>query len=286
MLAAISCLIQPTRSRNRTRNFLTFRKHLKGVPLFTLEGSYDGRFAVPDTTYQVRLDRDQLLWQKERALNLLLERLPQQFDRVAWLDGDILLLDDGWAEKTEALLDRFPVIQPFSKVHYLDPDHQIHCTLHSCAARLSEGDVSGFPGASGFAWAARREVLEEGFYDRHIVGGGDALMLSAWGGGSPHPVVDRITPSNREDWRQWAVQAYEKVQGRFGFLQGEIIHLYHGRLGHRQYISRHEPLLAHHFDPRSDIRLAPNGFWRFATEKREMQAGIRRYFAQRHEDSD
>ena len=59
------------------------------------------------------------LWQKERLLNIALENLPPTVDKVMWLDSDLIFLNDDWVPETAELLDRYPVVQPFAWMTYL-----------------------------------------------------------------------------------------------------------------------------------------------------------------------
>lgn len=62
-----------------------------------------------------------ILWQKERLLNLALAHLPAVARKVAWLDADLLFEDPSWACETSRRLDTFPVVQPFAAIARLGP---------------------------------------------------------------------------------------------------------------------------------------------------------------------
>src|SRR5208283_3793708 len=99
-----------------------------------------------------------------------------------WLDGDIQFLNDEWIEQALSALDSYPLAQLFDRVV-----NGGAASLGMVAYRSLTGQKKGRTvrragtmecfGRSGYAWAARREVLDQtGFYDRCIVGGGDAVM--------------------------------------------------------------------------------------------------------------
>ena len=70
-----------------------------GVPLLTVElafGDAPFELAGPTTPSQlVQLRGGDVLWQKERLLNIGMRCLPDDCDKVAWLDADVLFARDG-----------------------------------------------------------------------------------------------------------------------------------------------------------------------------------------------
>lgn len=83
-LIAITAFFNPTRSRRRLGNFRTFRAALR-VPLIAVELSYGADYELGDADAEVlirRRGRD-VLWQKERLLNLALEHVPSGTRAVA-----------------------------------------------------------------------------------------------------------------------------------------------------------------------------------------------------------
>ncbi|MBK6739582.1 MAG: hypothetical protein IPG64_17900 [Haliea sp.] len=122
-LWAVTCLFNPLRSRRRAGNFRTFRAHL-GVPLIAVELSFDGRFELREGEAEVlvQLTGGDVMWQKERLLNVGLRHLPPACEQVALIDCDVLFEDDDWAAAAADVLTRHPVAQLFSSVQYLPRD--------------------------------------------------------------------------------------------------------------------------------------------------------------------
>jgi len=75
---------------------------------------------------------------------------------------------------------------------------------------------------------------------------------------------------------------YDAVRGKIVFVEGDILHLWHGKAENRQYAERMEGIAE--FDPLEDLALADNGTWRWNSNKQEMQEFVRRYFVSRRED--
>jgi len=277
------------RYRRRRANYRAFREQLN-MPLVAVELAHGADFELTeedaDVLIQVR-DGD-VMWQKERLLNVALGGLPAGCRKVVWVDCDIVFKADDWAERVSALLERFLLVQAFGHVDHLSPDGEVVCTQPSAARAPDEfgrPTLHG-PGSTnnGLAWAARRELLDEaGFYDACIVGGGDLAMVCA-----AHGRFDVATRSMSESqvdhYLGWARPYHEMVVGQTGFLDGEVSHLWHGDFEDRSYRARHDGLKRFEFDPLNDIAHTADGGWRWNTAKPGLHEHVTSYFASRNED--
>ncbi len=306
-LWAITSYFNPMRYQRRLANYRTFREHLT-VPLITVELSYGAGFDLregeADVLIQLR-GRD-ILWQKERLLNVGLGALPSDCGKVVWVDCDVIFEGDGWPEEVSRLLDDFLLVQAFSRVHHLPRDlplgearpeaaefseSSVACAVasglsaHTCLSQWQRERKQGAY-SSGFAWAARRELLDEhGFYDACIVGGGDRAMAAATYG--CFDIVMRRHSMNerqREYYLAWAKPYYESVGGAVSFADYELFHLWHGEMRDRRYRGRYEGLRCFQFDPYEDIAIDENGCWRWDSDKPQMHQYVKGYFASRRED--
>jgi len=260
-LHVLTCLFNPARSRKIVRNYHTFRQSLGDVPITVVELTLDDDPAIDSEALHIRGRRDRhCLWQKERLLNLGLESLPADVDAVAWLDADILL-PSAWYEQTLAALQQAWVIQPYSWAHWLDEEQRVEhsfCSFSKWRGERSE-KVYGHP---GFGWAAHREVLKHGFFDRHIVGGGDAWMCYAFDG-DRRPVRWPSPPAPTwliEEYDLWAERTTALVKGQMQFLSSDLIHLNHGKHSERRYHERAHWMMQTHLQSRH-IVLDDNGLY-------------------------
>ena len=188
-------------------NYRRFRRSsaAQGLWLLVVELSFGGGFELKeedaDLLLQIEGSRRQVMWQKERLLNVALHKLPAFCSSVTWPDAEVVFGNEFWVKETCAALQRFPVVQPFAAVYRLPPRvHRVREFVEEYGNDLSIGTdksngsiaVRGFAyavqmygkgrkvvdsqrehGFTGFAWAARREVIEKiGFYDKSVVGGG------------------------------------------------------------------------------------------------------------------
>lgn len=309
-LWVITSYYNPVGYRRRFENYHRFRAQLNH-PLATAELSFDGkhRLGDGDADLLLHLHGGDVLWQKERLLNLLLERLPAECRVVAWVDCDLLFQRRDWSERAVAALDAAALVQPFHRAHHLAPDvadlvdgqtlraDGVLRVVESAASRIASGssiesvlaratDRGRNAPTPGFAWVARRElVARHGFYDACIVGGGDtALACAAFGA---FEQVIRLHDMNRQQrarYLAWAEPFHRDVRGAVAAIDGDLGHLWHGDIADRHAADRHRGLTPHAFDPHVDIAIADSGPWRWATDKPELHRYVGDYFRLRRED--
>ena len=302
-LWAITCYFNPVGYRRRLENYRLFRQRLT-VPLVTVELSFDGKFQLSegDADILVQIQGGDVMWQKERLLNIALKWVPESCDKIAWLDCDVVFGSDDWVERASQALDEFPLLHLFHERYDLPRDatpDQLDGRDTRAAAPSVVYNLAVSPGklflpfprekrvtTTGLAWASPREVLEKiGFYDACILGGGDHAMLCAALGEFEHCTRRVLMNARREEhYLAWARPYFESVRGRVDYIPGRIFHLWHGEIKDRQYEERHRGLEASDFDPFTDIALDQNGCWRWGSDKTELHAFVRRYFESRAED--
>jgi hypothetical protein len=303
----ITSYFNPAAYRSRWDNYRTFRERL-AVPLVTVELSFDGSFQLgpDDADILVQLRGQDVMWQKERLLNVALTHLPDACSAVAWLDCDVILERDDWPQRALRALDAHVLVQPFDRAYELPrgalpedvPREQIEPGQPSFARQLVDGALTnGVLEAwrvngdrttlrDGYAWAGRRDVLERhGFYDARVTGGSTRDLACA-ALGALEPLIDGrpMTGAQRAHLLDWARAFHGSVQGRIGCLEGAVYHLWHGELENRRYTVRHTELVHHEFDPSRDIALDEAGCWRWSSDKPELHAHVREFFAVRKED--
>jgi hypothetical protein len=302
---AITSYFNPLRYKRRFSNYKTFRKNLN-VPLIAIELAYSDAFELQegDADILLQVRGGAVLWQKERLLNVALRALPPSCRKVAWVDCDIIFRNADWAESAHRLLDRVAMVQLFKQVHLLRPDQDpagsdptVEFSRPSGAYAVSSGvpaaDCFGYQpqsrvgtAAPGFAWATHRDLLDRhGFYDACIVGGGDrAIICAAHGCISEIMMGHFMNDPQRQRYRAWAEPVCDELKADTAFIEGDILHLWHGDIGDRAPRARHEGLQKFGFDPCCDIAIQENGCWRWNTDKPDMHEYVRGYFAARRED--
>ena len=305
-LWAVTSYYNPVPYRRRLANYRTFREQL-ALPLLTVELAYGPapELGRGDADILVQIHGRDVMWQKERLLNLAVAALPPECDRVAWLDCDIVFEDRSWVQRLEAKLETCALVQPFSRVHYLTRDWTPGMAAETATefSRLSliaaiEGGLPPLDGlakrlgdrsktsATGFAWAGHRDLVgRHGLYDAAITGAGDRLLASA-SYGCIDAAADLLMMDDRAraHFTAWAGPWKEALAGRVGALAGDVLNLWHGALEHRGDAERHRALRDLGFDPFGDIALDDAGAWRWASDKPALHAYLRDYFRARRED--
>lgn len=286
-LAVVTCHFNPAGWRNATDNYLRFLHEMRwwGVPVYAAEVAYEGQeFPTSDAFIQVKANKRNVLWQKERLLNLTVESLPACYDRVAWIDADVIFLDRHWVRRLESLLSQYPVVQLWNRWHCADESGAVGEVLTSVGPG-GERYLAGGPISPGGAWAARRTVFP--LYDKHIVGSGDAMALEGWLGLKHSRCMKRMNDPMREDFLPWAKDAWRKVRGQLGCLPGDTAHLFHGSRQDRKYVERWDPVIAAEFNPATHVQIGHNGLLEWTpSAPAELVRFVEHYFLQRREDGE
>lgn len=309
-LWGITAYFNPCKYKKKLANYRIFRKFLQ-IPIITVELSFDKGFELDgaDADILVQLPGKDVMWQKERLLNIGLDSLPEECEKTVWLDCDIVFTDSDWHLKTAALLNEYKLIQPYKRVHHLSPDiiNGSEITMdHLSAVKpvLSEysfaySHVASKPvleenrptahkeiGAVGLMWAARKEtLLRHSLYDACIIGGSDTIMaLSAAGKFNEIAQKNFMNELQFIHFLDWGKSFYSDVKDSIYYVDSNVFHLWHGDFHDRSYSNRHEILKKYNFDPLTDITLDENACWKWNSEKTGLQQKIFSYFASRKED--
>src|SRR5262245_2732333 len=248
-LWAITSYYNPNRYWRRRANYAQFRRFLD-LPLLAVELNLGGSFelAGDDAEILIRCEAGDVMWQKERLLNIALAALPKECELVAWIDCDVILPRPDWTRAVCRHLEQHAIVQPFSQVLHLQPDANLTTGDWSSQTLFSKPSIASLvldgiapetymaelPLARqgtrnpGHAWAAGRETIEAGgIYHASIIGGGDTLLAGAAFGGWVS-VIRRQFMNERqaESYRRWAEPFYATVQGKVGCLEQDSLHLW------------------------------------------------------------
>jgi hypothetical protein len=301
-LQVITCFFNPGRYRTKRENYERFMAPLRAgrVPTITVECAFnDDPFELPASQGVIQVRGRSVMFQKERMLNLALPHLDPACTKVAWLDADVMFERADWVKAASAALDEYVVIQPFEECYRLPRGASAYAGCGERWRSFAEAycQTSGAVatgrykehGHVGFAWAARRTLLDKvGLRDVDPNGHSDHLMAHAmigdWNTVCTRRLVGAVGPY-AESTRRWARRFYAEVQGSLGYVPGALMHLWHGRIADRRYYTLALRLRAFGFDPDRHLSLGPSGIWEWSGEAASMDAEYRRYFAERREDA-
>jgi hypothetical protein len=303
----VTAYFNPCRYVTKKSNFDMFAARLNsaGAPLLVIELALDdSEFEVNNSHDVIRLRGDSVMWQKERLLNIAIANVPASCAKVAWVDCDLLFEEDEWLQKTSDALDRFMVVQPFSSCVRLTRGHierrggeeeeePITESFAAAFARdrsLARDATYKLHGHTGFAWAARRDLLDAcGLYDACLTGSGDHLMAHAFAGALDSRCISAMIGSGHkyaEHFARWAAGTERIGRGSLGYVPGRVLHLWHGAVANRRYYWRNQEFKTFAFDPDRHIRRDKNGLWEWADAPAEMRRWASNLFLSRNEDGD
>lgn len=286
-LAVITSFFNPMNYTNLKYNYLKFSEKVKQkADLFPIELSFNGDFFIEDDNV-IRIDGDDknILWQKEKLLNIALNNLPKEYTNVAWIDCDVLFENENWVNEINEKLKYYKVLQLYEKAKRLDEKGNINRLSEGAIKRISrinfvENALFGIP---GFAWAMRRESIEKiGFLETQIIGGADALMYYSFFGVKDSVIHDKMNKEWKNVYLKWFDKMFSEINNSVNYITGDIIHLYHGKMKNRNYDHRYKILSEHNFDPEKDLSKSKNGLWEF--KNKEISEKMSKYFESRNED--
>ena len=305
---AITAYFNPMGWRSRLANYRTFRQNLS-IPLVAVELGYNGQFELTpeDADILIQIPGRDVMWQKERLLNVALAAVPPKVDRIACLDSDIILdRPDVW-RAAGSTLDRCPIAQLFSHVEYLPLHHSSdrerirrtvspapgfswlhelgYSPLELCKPTWTNSDDYP-PVTYGLGWVFRRELFaDRGFYDPWVVGGGTRVhFYAAHGLWREAADAFRFRPAMSDHFCDWAEDFYADVDGRWGYVPGAVMHLWHGTPARRKHRQRYADFAQFDFDPTLDLAVDDDGAWCWNRDNPRMHRYLREYIAGRRED--
>ena len=311
-LYVVAVVFNPARYRTRYRLFKEFEAYVEqsGAILYTVEIAFGERGYVcteKDNPRHLQLRTHCEIWLKENALNLGVARLPEDWKYVAFVDADVSFARPDWVRETIEQLQHNKVVQMFSKSLDLGPDHVpfngtgsygfAYCyrnnipRAHPGKLPAGYGHPDGQYWHPGYAWAYTRKAYEDlgGLIDHAIIGAADYHMAQALLGdvesSIPKPKGGkRIDPVYVEQCLDWQQLADRHIQGHLGYVEGSLIHHFHGAKVNRRYRERWDVLFSTDYKQRRDLRRDRQGLWSLTKENPALKRALQDYFNQRNED--
>jgi hypothetical protein len=296
VLDVIAVISNPARFDRRYKLFNEFCDRMKSTPnvrLTTIELQQRARPYATDATIKFKAKSE--LWYKENLINVAVQHLPADWEYVAWIDADIEFQNKDWAQETIEQLQTYKIVQLFSHAIDLGPKEetmQVHtgfCYLYVNGVEMNNYRP-GTPyrnGHTGYAFAMTKNTYNDmgGLLEIGILGSGDAHMCMAWIGQVKRTLNSKLHKNYKEICIAYEERCERHIKRNIGYVNGTILHAYHGRKHDRAYSSRWIILIENAFDPLRDIKKDNNNLWQLEDNKSRLRDDIRRYFRQRNEDS-
>lgn len=294
-LYVVTAISNPVRYQSRYRLYEKFSKMCAdaGAELYTVEVAFGNRphiITVPDNKRHIQLRTWTEIWHKENMLNLGIQRLPHGWEYVAWIDADVQFARPDWVEETLHQLQHYHVVQMFSMAHDLGPSHepfQKHKGFMYSYINQLHGNKDYSNWHPGFAWAARRQALDDlgQLIDYAILGAADRHMAHALIGRVEQTIHSKLTSAYADNLRLWQDRAERYIRRNVGYVQGLLLHFWHGKKRDRRYAERWNVLVNNGYDPRLDLKEDWQGLYQLTERSIVLRDEIRGYFRARNEDS-
>jgi len=276
------CLVyfNGNKSKRILMNYLYVVEKLRvaNIPHFTMEMYRD----TPEIKDAFHVKTNFILFQKERLCHLLEKRIPDQYTKLAFIDGDIVFENENWYNELSNKLNTFNIVQAFKKFIRLDLSYtkKLDETL-AYMFRKDFGNVShvkhtklGFN--PGGAWGFQRDWFKKvGLFQDDVLGASDTYSALSWGitkDEYPYP-----------NYIQRSIQEYKKrihTKPSSSYLNTNIYHLWHGPI-HNKYKTRKNI-----FNGIKDIKdvLSTDRNGLYVLKNKKIQERFSRYFMNRDDD--
>lgn len=304
----ISVISNPVRYKSRTELYRNFETHMKhsGASFWTVETAFGDRpFEITEAgdPRDVRFRSFDEIWHKENMINLAIQRLPEDWEYVAWVDADIMFTNHKWLEETVHQLQHYMVVQMFGDAVDLGPrgepiqfhrgfmkgyfEEGFNSPNFKAEMAAYYGGPGGYKAHPGYAWAARREAIEHlgGLVDWAILGSGDHHMAMGLIGEIEKTFPSQMHSRYAAKMLRWQDRAIKYLHKDVGFVDGTISHYWHGKKKNRKYRERWSILTGNNFDPDLDLKRDSQGLYVWTDNNPRLRDEVRAYFRQRNEDS-
>lgn len=301
-LYVVAPIVNPSRYRSRYSLYRDFETYITaaGAVLYTVEAAYGDRdFEITDASNprHIRLRTSHEVWHKENLINIGVSRLPADWKYVAWIDPDVRFARPDIVAETIHQLQHFSVVQMFAHATDLGPRHEplrsfqgfvSRWMRHNGAEHTSTRQYSEWH--PGYAWACRRDAWDHlgGLIDFAVVGSADRYMACGLIGDIAQSLgvdLGRDCPTYTEWCFEWQARAETYIKRNIGFVDGLLLHYFHGAKKNRGYFNRSSILWNNEFDPARDIKRDWQGLWQLTDRKVRLRDQLRAYFRSRDEDS-
>jgi len=261
-----------------------------GLRLVVVEAMGPAALGPLQVHEHIRLTSDSRVWLKENLINLGVKALPKDWKYVAWIDADLEFLNQNWVQETMRGLQRADVVQMWRTAVNLGP--------HGEAIKVDKSFAYMFVGSGtdwvvsdkygfwhpGYAWACTRAAFQKmgGLPDWAILGSGDRHLAMSLAG-----LGQTSCPGTIHENYKMMLKLYERGLKNFkvSWVDGTIIHYWHGSFTDRKYRERWDILVQNSFDPFEDIGYTDEGLVQLTEKGQRFEKYLDDYFTGRKEDS-
>lgn len=282
----------------RKELFLEFVERYKGLGhcnIVVVEATVKGTpFHLPPLSggnilLHIKVELVDRVWIKENLINIAVKHLPKDWYYLAWIDADITFLNNHWVGDTIQLLKSCDVVQLFHTAINMGPDNE---ALKIDKSFVYMNNKSGRPyhknakygfWHTGFAWACNKHAYTQmnGLLDFAILGSGDRHMALALAGLAEYSYHGGV----HDSYKRKVLEFQKRCKGlKIDYVNGTILHHFHGSQADRKYADRWNILVEHKYDVDKDIYYESNGLLKLTENGKRLQKDMDDYFKGRKED--
>lgn len=262
----ISCYFNPQCNPYRLKAFTKWYKtirHLNHRVIECVIGDSEPQLGFLESKDIQTIKTKNLLWHKESLLNKIISELPEQYKYVFWVDADVIFTNRNWlVNGVKEMKKGANILQPFeycvhlekdetkppfsmdifrlsSRPNLINPKVWRSFSSNYSKSQLWKDENYNNHGHVGFAWGAKREVLDQvPLYDRALIGGADHIIAHAAAGQIHHKCITKSFTEDIEAVDKWSKDFFKVVQGKISYVEGNLYHIWHGDLKSREYLKR------------------------------------------------
>jgi hypothetical protein len=278
------------RRRDLFAAFVRSVEFTKGIQVVVVEAAGPAPLPKLPVWRHVKVDVDSPIWLKENLVNIGTKELPRDWKYMAWIDADIEFLNRKWVKDTLVELESYDIVHMFQTCVNLGPsgealkiDKSFGYMHQDSGTAYTKTDRYGF-WHPGYAWACTRKAYDQmrGLIDWAILGSGDRHMALAWIGRALYSAPGNIHKNYSAMLEEYQI-ACRGLE--VSYIEGTILHFWHGRFEDRRYKERWEILTRNKFDPLTDIGMTDAGLVQLSPEGLRLAKELKGYFEGRREDS-
>jgi len=294
-LAIITCYFNWCGFYTPTKHFHRFLREMKKqeIPVYGVELSLKDNFETKgiEGWTQIKVKKENVCFQKEACLNLVEKYVPKNYEKIAWIDCDLLFTNPNWYEMTSKKLDEHKLVQLYTHGYNMDRYGRVSTEFPGIMYMYNKLPAeqwfkhSGYPGGG---WAARRDLWKHGgLYPYAAMGGGDTVFIySLYDYGFETVMYENLgikKAGSTDPFSIWRKNIAEYINRDVSYIENKFLHEWHGDKRNRGYTTRHSILKK--IDIKKNLKLNDKGILEiYNLTDNSVFDEIYEYFLSRDED--
>jgi hypothetical protein len=210
------------------------------IPYFSIEmviGNQKPVLASPT----LRVYSNSNLFYKEALWNRLEKEIPEYYNKIIFLDSDIIFEKTNWVDELSIILNTHDLVHIFENATLLDIYFK---PIERLTSSIKELNIYG----AGYGWAINRSTFLKinGFLDTRILGGGDSAFIHSILGTNNIFLGNTVNNNKVHKYLQDSYTKYknnmQSLKLSYTHFSCNIYHLYHGSRINRNYDNRYSLL--------------------------------------------